>query len=180
MDFVCPVAADAGNMLQETNAHPKTSFMQIFHSLASLILGSVPTMILFILLVIAYNALVRRPLERTLAERRVRTTGAVEQARGAIAAAEAETAVYEDKLRAARGEILAERERRLRERQGERERAVAAAREQAGERIRIAKTDVERSAETARRQIEGAVAELGDRIVQTLLPKSAGATGVRQ
>ena len=60
-------------------------------------------MILFLLLVFAYSVLVRQPLERTLAERRARTTGAVEQARGAIAAAEAETAVYEDKLRAAGG-----------------------------------------------------------------------------
>ena len=137
-------------------------------------------MLLFILLVLAYSFLVRRPLERTLAERRVRTTGAVEQARGAIAAAEAETAVYEDKLRSARQEIFAERERRMRERQGERDRTLAAARDQAGERIRSAKAEIEVSAETARRQIEGAVAELGDRIVQTLLPKAAGTGEVRR
>jgi F-type H+-transporting ATPase subunit b len=57
---------------------------------------------------------VERPLERTLAERRARTSGAVEQARGAIAAAEAETTAYEEKLRAARvGNHGAERERRL-------------------------------------------------------------------
>ncbi len=153
--------------------------MLILHQLGSLILGSVPTMILFIFLVIAYTVLVRRPLERTLAERRVRTTGAVEQARGAIAAAEAETAVYEDKLRAARQELLSERERRMKDRQADRDRALAAARDQAGERIRGAKVEIETSAEAARRQIEGAVAELGDRIVQTLLPKAAG-TGVRQ
>lgn len=154
--------------------------MLILHQLGSLILGSVPTMLLFVLLVIAYAYLVRRPLEHTVAERRLRTTGAVEQARGAIAAAEAETAVYEDKLRAARQELLSERERRMRERQAERESALAAAREQAGERIRSAKVEVEASAEAARHQIEGAVAELGDRIVQTLLPKSARPEEVRQ
>ena len=148
--------------------------MQIFHQLGSLILGSVPTMILFVLLVIAYSVLVRKPLERTLAERRLRTTGAVEQARGAIAAAEAETAVYEDKLRAARQEVLTAREEKLREGQGERDRALFVAREQAGERIRLAKEEIERSAETARRQIEDSVAELGERIVRTLLPSSAG------
>ena len=137
-------------------------------------------MLLFILLVIAYSLLVRRPLERTLAERRARTTGAVEQARGAIAAAEAETAVYEDKLRSARQEILAERERRMRDRQAERERNLAVAREQAGERIRSAKIEIEASADAARRQIEDAVAELGDRIVQALLPHGAGTGEVRQ
>ena len=147
--------------------------MTILQSLGSLILGSVPTMILFILLVIAYSVLVRRPLERTLAERRLRTSGAVEQARGAISAAEAETAVYESKLRAARQELLAERERRAKERQTERDAALAATREQAGERIRVARSEIEASALTARQQIEGAVAELGDRIVKTLLPKGA-------
>ena len=137
-------------------------------------------MILFVLLVAAYSVLVRRPLEKTLAERRVRTSGAIEQARGAIAAAEAETAVYEDKLRAARREILAERERRLKERQAERDRALGVAREQAGERIGVARHEIESSAEAARRQIEGAAAELGDRIVQTLLPKATGVGEVRQ
>ncbi len=154
--------------------------MTILDQLGSLILGAVPTMILFVLLVIAYSVLVRRPLEATLAERRVRTTGAIEQARGAIAAAEAETAVYEDKLRAARSEILAERERQLKARQADRERALSVAREGAGEKIRVAKSEIEASAEAARRQIEGAVAELGDRIVQTLLPKNVGVGEVRQ
>ncbi len=154
--------------------------MEILHQLESLVVGSVPTMILFLLLVLAYSVLVRRPLDRVVAERRARTSGAIEQARGAIAAAEAETAVYEDKLRAARQELLAEREQRLRERQADRDRALAAARDQAGERIRGAKAEVEASAEAARRQIEGAVTELGERIVQTLLPKPADANGVRQ
>ena len=154
--------------------------MLILHQLGSLILGSVPTMVLFILLVVAYSFLVRRPLERTVAERRLRTTGAVEQARGAIAAAEAETAVYEDKLRAARREILSERERGLRERMAARERALQTARDQAGDRIRSAKVEIEASAEAARHQIEGAIAELGDRIVQTLLPKAARSGEVRQ
>ena len=153
--------------------------MTILQSLGSLILGSVPTMILFILLVAAYSVLVRRPLERVLAERRLRTSGAVEQARGAIAAAEAETAVYEGKLRAARQELLAERERRAKLRQAERDTVLAATRAQAGERIRAARSDIEASALTARQQIEGAVAELGDSIVKTLLPKGAGTGEVR-
>ena len=137
-------------------------------------------MILFLLLVVAYGMLVRRPLERTLAERRARTTGAVEQARGAMAAAEAETAVYEDKLRAARAEILGERERRLKERQAERDRALGAAREQAQTRVAAAKQEIEASVEAARRQIEDAVEDLGQRIVQAILPAGSGSTGVRQ
>ena len=96
------------------------------------------------------------PLERTLAERRTRTVGAVEQARGAIAAAEAETAVYEDKLRAARTEVQNERGARLHALQTERETALNAAREVAQDRVRKAKAEIEASANVARQQIEGA------------------------
>lgn len=155
-------------------------FMEILNQLGSLILGSVPTIVLFILLVLAYDLLVRRPMERTLEERRLRTTGAVEQARGAIAAAEAKTAFYEDKLRSARAALLAERALRMKERQAERERALAAARETAAARVRVATTEIERSAETARNQIEASVAELGDRIVQVLLPGGTAGLGVGQ
>ena len=154
--------------------------MEILNQLGSLILGSVPTIILFILLVLAYDLLVRRPMERTLEERRIRTTGAVEQARGAIAAAEAETSVYEDKLRSARAGLLAERAGRLKERQAERETALTAAREAAAARVRAANAEIERSAEAARRQIELSVAELGDRIVQTLLPAGMSGSGVQR
>ena len=66
--------------------------MDVLNQIGGLLLGSVPTVILFVLLYFAYTTLVRKPLERILAERRARTIGAVEQARGAIAAAEAETA----------------------------------------------------------------------------------------
>jgi F-type H+-transporting ATPase subunit b len=81
--------------------------------IGGLLLGAVPTMVFFIVLVIAYGFLVRRPLDAVLAERRKRTSGAVEQARSAMSAVEAETAVFEDKLRAARAEIYAARDQRL-------------------------------------------------------------------
>lgn len=137
-------------------------------------------MILFIVLVAAYNVLVRRPLERTLAERRARTTGAVEQARDAIAAAEAETAVYEGKLRAARGEIAAERERRLKQRQGERDQALAKAREQAQAKVSAAKQEIASSVASARQQIDGSIEELGQQIVGAILPRTAQGAEVRR
>ena len=153
--------------------------MEILHQLGSLLLGAVPTMILFVLLQVAYAFLVRRPLERTLAERRARTQGAVEQARGAIAAAEAETAVYEDKLRAARAELLAEREARLKQGQAERDRALAVAREQAQARVQSAKAEIDASAAAARRQIEAAVDDLGQRIVAAILPQAGQGRGLQ-
>ena len=154
--------------------------MDILHSLGSLIIGAVPTMILFILLVIAYSVLVQQPLERTLAERRARTTGAVEQARGAIAAAEAETAVYEDKLRAARTDLARERDSRLKSRQAERERMLGQAREQAHVRVQSARQEIEASVEGARHQIEASSEELGQRILRAILPAGVQPAEVHQ
>jgi F-type H+-transporting ATPase subunit b len=145
--------------------------MEILNQLGGLVLGSVPTMIMFVLLVIAYGFLVGRPLEKTLAERRARTSGAVEQARGAIAAAEAETAAFEEKLRQARAEVMAERERKLQEWQKAKDAALAEARELAQDRVRVAKNDIEASAVVARQQIEQATEQLSEQILRAVLPQ---------
>ncbi len=142
----------------------------ILKQLGELVLGSVPTMILFLLLILAYNVLVRRPLTAMLAERRARTIGAVEQARGAIAAAEAETTVYEDKLRNAKAELFRAREERLKRWAEERERVLGDVRQTAGERVRAARADIEASAGAARGQIESLSAELSARVIAAVLP----------
>jgi F-type H+-transporting ATPase subunit b len=143
---------------------------EILNQLGGLVLGSVPTMIFFILLVITYGLLVRRPLDRILAERRARTTGAVEQARGAIAAAEAETSVYEDKLRQAKAEIFQARDQKLKQWNAERDSAIEEVRRATQQRILAAKQDIEQSATSARAQIESMSAELSSRILSAVLP----------
>ncbi len=153
--------------------------MEILNQLGGLVLGSVPTALFFILLIIAYTYLVKRPLEATLAERRARTSGAVEQARGAIAAAEAETSVFEDKLRSARSEILAVREKRAQQLQVERDAALAAAREAAQAKVRAARQEIEAASVGARKQIEEATQQLGDQILRAVLPKGI-ASGAAQ
>ncbi len=154
--------------------------MEILSQLGGLLLGAVPTAIFFILLIAAYGMLVRRPLERTLAERRARTSGAVEQARGAIAAAEAETSAYEEKLRAARGHLLALREKQMERLQTEREAALKDARDQAQKKIQSAKAEIESSTTVAREQIEHAAATLGEQILKAILPAGAPVAEVLQ
>jgi F-type H+-transporting ATPase subunit b len=144
--------------------------MEILHQLGGLVLGSVPTMVFFLLLVAAYGLLVRNPLDKTLAERRARTTGAVEKARGAIAAAEAEATVYEEKLRSARSEIMAARERKLQQWQTERDQAVQSARDVAQARVNGAKQEIEQMSVSARKQIEEATAQLSEQILRAVLP----------
>jgi F-type H+-transporting ATPase subunit b len=144
--------------------------MEILNELGGLLLGAVPTVILFVVVIVAYQVLVRGPLERTLAERRLRTSGAMEQAKGAIAAAEAETASYEAKLRAARAEILAMRDASRKQWQANREAALNEARQIAMERVRVAKLEIETSAGVAREQIASAVSTLGESILHAILP----------
>lgn len=153
---------------------------EILHQLGGLVLGSVPTMILFVLLVIAYGILVRRPLDKTLAERRARTSGAVEEARRAIGAAEAETTVYEDKLRNAKAEIFRAREQKLKEWGAERERSIEQIREAAANRIREARREVEQSTATAKSQIESMSSELSSRILAAVLPAGVQKTEAAQ
>jgi len=143
---------------------------QILTQLGGLVLGSVPTILLFLLLIAAYAVLVQGPLNKVLAERRARTSGAVEQARGAISAAEAETAVYEEKLRAAKNEIFQAREQKMKALQSDREAALGQARTATQERLRIARNEIEQSAATARQQIEGASAALSAEILRAILP----------
>lgn len=148
----------------------------IAKSIGELLLGAVPTMVFFIVLVIVYGLLVRRPLDAVLAERRKRTSGAVEQARSAMSAAEAETAVFEDKLRAARAEIYAARDQRLAKWAAEREATLAEARALTAAKINGAKAELERSTNEARTQIEAMSGELSAKILRAVLPAGVAGT----
>jgi hypothetical protein len=85
---------------------------QTLRQLGELLLGAVPTVILLATLYILYTFIVHRPLTAVLAERRSRTQGAMEKARADIAAAEARTAEYEQRLREARQKIFKNQEAR--------------------------------------------------------------------
>ena len=153
---------------------------QILNQIGGLVLGSVPTIILFILLVLAYGLLVRRPLDKVLSERRARTSGAVEQARSAIAAAEAETTIYEDKLRAAKNEIFQARDQKLKHWNAERDAALEQVRQATQEKVKAARLDIEQSASAAKLQIEGMSAELSAQILRAVLPAGISAQEATQ
>jgi len=154
--------------------------MEILNQVGGLVLGSVPTIVLFILLVAAYAFLVRRPMARVLAERHARTTGAVEQARGAISTAEAETAAYENKLRAAKSEIYHAREQKMKQWAAERDAALEQARSATQTRVQAARQEIEQSATAARKQIEGLSEELSAQILKAVLPAGVAGSGAAQ
>lgn len=133
-------------------------------------LGAVPTMCFFLVLVVAYGFLVRRPLAKVLAERNARTSGAMDQAHASISEAENRTAVYEDRMRHARAEILAARDQRLKQWHAEREQALHQAREATAEHVRAGKAEIEQGVSDARRQIESASIELSEQILRAIMP----------
>lgn len=152
----------------------------LLKQIEGLILGSIPTVLFFITLVIAYGFLVRRPLDKVLAERRARTSGALEQARGAMNAAEAETAVFEDKLRAGKAEIFQARDKKLKQWAAERELALEEARTSTHAKVTAARQEIEASAAAARTQIEAMSDELSARIVRAVLPPGVAGSEATQ
>lgn len=149
---------------------------EILQQLGTLFLGAVPTTLLFIVLVMAYQFLVQGPLTQTLKERRARTEGAIENAQMSIAQAEARAAEYADKLRQARGEIFRMRESRVRQWNAERDAALDAARKAAGARVNQAKAEVEAEAAQARTAIQASAGDLARQVVRAVLPVAAGGT----
>jgi len=149
---------------------------EIGQQVGALLLGAIPTMLLFVVLVIAYQILVQKPLRRTLAERRARTEGAIENAHKAIAQAEAKAAEYAEKLRLARAEIFKMREQRAKQRNLERETALDAARKATGAKVNQAKVEIDGEAERARQVIQGLAGELANQVVQAVVPLPAGSS----
>jgi F-type H+-transporting ATPase subunit b len=148
---------------------------QTLQQLGELLLGSVPTVILLTLLYAIYTLVVHKPLRRVLAERRSKTEGAVEQSRADIAAAEARTAEYEQKLREARAAVFRAQEARRKAALDARTAALHEARNQAQAQVQAAKADIEKDRAAAQEGLRGEAQELANEIMRRVLePAGAG------
>lgn len=147
---------------------------EIIGQIGVLLLSAVPTIVLFIVLVLAYQFLVQGPLTRTLSERRARTEGAIEDAHKAIAQAEVRTAEYADRLRQARAEVYKVREQRVKQWNADRDAALDAARKVAGGKVSQARAELEAEAEQARQTIQASAGDLARQVVLAVLPQAAG------
>jgi F-type H+-transporting ATPase subunit b len=142
---------------------------ETLRQLGQLLLGSVPTIVLFLILYAAYRTLVYAPLEKILSERQARTEGALERARADIAAAEARTAEYEQNLRQARAGIFQAQEARRRQAQQTRETAIAEARLQAGLQVKQAKTALAQEVAAAKGGLQADAERLASEIMTSIL-----------
>jgi F-type H+-transporting ATPase subunit b len=142
---------------------------QTLGQLGKLLLGSVPTVILFTLLYWLYKVIVHQPLQRVLEERRNRTEGAVEKSKADIALADARTAEYEQKLREARAALFRAQEARRQAALEARTNAVNEARTRAQTQVQAAKTDIEADRVAAEKGLEREASALAEEIVRRVL-----------
>lgn len=149
---------------------------QILKDIGELLLGAIPTEILLLLLYLLYHVLIHKPLQRVLAERHARTEGAVQKARADIAAAEARTAEYEQKLREARAVIFKAQEERRKAADQARAQAVAEARTKAEAKVAEVRKGIAAEAEAAQISLRAEAERLASEIVSALLRPATGST----
>ena len=148
---------------------------QTLHQLGELLLGSVPTVILLALLYGLYTTIVHKPLQRVLEERRSKTEGAIEKSKADIAAAEARTSEYEQKLREARAAVFRKQEAKRQAVVQARADALNEARTKAQAQVQAAKADIEADRASAEKGLQGEAGALAQEIARRVLqPAGAG------
>lgn len=148
---------------------------QTLQQLGELLLGSVPTVILLAVLYVVYKAIVHQPLQRVLAERRSKTEGAIEKSKADIAAADARTSEYEQRLREARAAVFRAQEARRQAAIQARSNAITQARAKAQEQVQAAKADIESGRAVAEKGLHDQAAALAQEIIKRVL-QPAGVT----
>jgi F-type H+-transporting ATPase subunit b len=142
-----------------------------------LLLGSIPTIVFMVLLYAIYTGLVHKPLVKVLGERRSKTEGAVEKARADIAAAEARTAEYEQRLREARVAVFKNQEALRQQALQAREAALAEARKKAQAQVEEARAAIEKDKAAAQTGLQAESGRLAVEIIRIVLRPGAVPAG---
>lgn len=142
---------------------------ETLRQVGGLLLGAIPTVVLFVLLYAAYRIIVHNRLIDVLAERRARTEGAVEKARADVAAADSKTVEYEQRIRDAKLVLFKAQERRRQQALERRGKLLAEARAAADVQVRAAKQALEQEAAAARATLTGDAEALAGEVIRTIL-----------
>jgi F-type H+-transporting ATPase subunit b len=143
--------------------------------LGELLLNTVPTIILFLMLYVAYRKLVHEPMMKVLAERHAKTAGAVAKAQADIAAAEARTAEYEQKMREARAGVFKTMEARRKQLMDARAAGIAEAKAKSQAQVKTAKAEIEKEAATAKAGLQTQVEALAQEVINAVVSSKSGA-----
>jgi F-type H+-transporting ATPase subunit b len=148
---------------------------ETLRQLGGLLLGSVPTICLFLVTYFSYRVIVNGKLESVLHERYQRTEGAIEKARADVAAAEAKTSEYEQRLREARVAIFKAQEERRQKALAARAAAIAQARQRAQQQVVEARESIHQELEAAKRQLLPQGERLASEVIRIILKPVADA-----
>jgi F-type H+-transporting ATPase subunit b len=147
--------------------------------LGELLLESIPTIIFFVVVYFGYRIIVHKPLMRVLEERYAKTQGAVERARADIAAAEAKTAEYEQRLRESRLAAIRAQEARLAQAMAVRTEILSRAREQASAKVAEARAALDREVQVSKASLQSEADKLAEEVISTILRPAAMAGGAQ-
>jgi F-type H+-transporting ATPase subunit b len=150
---------------------------ETLRQLGEIALSSIPTIIIFMIVYACYRMIVHKPLAKVLQERYERTEGAVQRARADIAAAEAKTSEYEQRLREARMTIFKSQETRRQAALAARAEAVRRAREQAAAQVSEARAKIAAEAEGAKAQLLPEIDRLASQVMQSVLKPVTASAG---
>jgi F-type H+-transporting ATPase subunit b len=145
---------------------------ETIRQVGELLLGAIPTIVFMTLLYGIYKVVVHKPLSAVLEERRSKTEGAIEKARSDIAAAEARTAEYEQRLREARFAIFKNQEARRQQAVQARAAAAAQARSRAQAQVEQARKAIEQDKVAAQAGLQQESARLAAEIIRIVLRQS--------
>ncbi len=152
---------------------------ETLRQIGGLLLGSIPTVIFFLLLYGFYTVLVHKPLARVLAERHARTQGAIEKARADVQSAEARTAEYEQRLRDARVALFKAQEVRRAQASQARAAVIAEARSKALAQVEQARAAIENEKRVAKQSLEAEAGRLASEIIRSVLEPALAQAGGR-
>ena len=142
---------------------------ETLRQVGELLLGSIPTIVFMVLLYGIYTMLVHKPLVKILAERHAKTEGAIEKASADIAAAEARTAEYEQRLREARMMVFKHQEALRQQALQARTSALADARNKAQAQVQEARAAIEKDKAAARTVLEAESGKLAAEVIRIVL-----------
>ena len=143
------------------------------HALGEILLKAVPTVLLVVVLHFYLKYVFFKPLKKVLEERYNATEGALKLAAETLEKAKAQTADYENRLRAARTEVYQAEERHYREMQERHAAQLAETRQNARKMLQTAQEQIGREAEQAKAALAGESDALAAEIVEAVLGRSA-------
>ena len=133
-----------------------------------------PTALLFIVLVMAYQFLVQGPLTATLESAAPSPKAPWKTRTRRLPRPKPRPPSMPTKLRQARAEVYKVREQRVKQWNAERDAALDAARKAAALKVSQAKAELEAEAASARQTIQASAADLAGQVVRAVLPLAAG------